>query len=106
MVPEIRFLGQRSTSRALPPAGMRRGSEGCSQTGNDAGILGVMLLEKGCVPFSSATNSKDMNAPGWRFHKLTGDRAGFFSVSVSGNWRLVFRFVGADAVDVDYVDYH
>ncbi len=53
-----------------------------------------------------ATSPKDMNAPAWRLHRLSGALAGFYSVSVSGNWRLVFRFEGTDATDVDYVDYH
>ena len=53
-----------------------------------------------------AVAPKDMNAPGWRLHRLGGDLAGFWSVSVSGNWRLIFRFKGVDAVDVNYVDYH
>ncbi len=47
-----------------------------------------------------------MNAPGWRFHGLSGDLKGFFSVTINGNWRLVFRFNGKDAELVDYVDYH
>lgn len=49
---------------------------------------------------------KDMNALGWRLHRLSGDLAGFYAVSVSGNWRLIFRFEGTDAADIDYVDYH
>jgi toxin HigB-1 len=53
-----------------------------------------------------ATNAKDMNAPGWRLHRLSGDFAGFYSIMVSGNWRLIFRFEGKEALDVDYVDYH
>lgn len=65
-----------------------------------------MRLRIQLTALEHATRAQDMNAPGWRFHKLTGDRAGFFSVSVSGNWRLVFRFEGADAVGVDYIDYH
>jgi proteic killer suppression protein len=85
-----------------------KGLEKFFKTGTKAGIQGqhATRLRIQLTALEHATNSKDMNAPGWRFHKLTGDRAGFFSVSVSGNWRLVFRFVGADAVDVDYVDYH
>ena len=49
---------------------------------------------------------KDMDLPGARLHPLKGDRNGFWAVFVSGNWRLTFRFLGSDAVDVDYVDYH
>jgi proteic killer suppression protein len=48
----------------------------------------------------------DMNFPGWRFHPLTGDRKGFYSVTVSGNWRITFRFQGKNAIDVDLEDDH
>ena len=46
--------------------------------------------------------------PGWRLHQLKGDYRGFWSVSVSvsGNWRVIFRFEKGDAFDVDLVDYH
>ena len=47
-----------------------------------------------------------MNLPGWRLHPLKGALKGAWAVSVSGNWRLVFRFDGRDAVLVDYLDYH
>lgn len=55
---------------------------------------------------SGAQGPKDMMLPGLRLHSLKGDLAGFFAVDVSGNWRIVFRFDGQDAADVDYVDYH
>lgn len=54
----------------------------------------------------SAKRQEDMNAPGWKLHPLTGDFAGHYSVSVNGNWRMTFTFEGADAVLVDYQDYH
>ena len=41
----------------------------------------------------------------WR-HPLEGDRAGQWSVCVSGNWRVLFRFEDGEAVDVDLIDYH
>lgn len=44
--------------------------------------------------------------PGMRLHPLKGDLAGFWSVSVSGNWRVIFRFADGEAHDVDLVDYH
>ncbi len=47
-----------------------------------------------------------MNQVGWRLHSLKGDLAGYWSVRVSGNWRLTFRFVGEDVELVDYQDYH
>jgi toxin HigB-1 len=49
---------------------------------------------------------EEMNIPGWRLHSLSGDLAGYWSITVSGNWRLIFRFDGKDAELVDYVDYH
>jgi len=48
----------------------------------------------------------DMNLPGYRLHQLKGNRTGTWSVKVSGNWRVTFRFDGEDAFDVDFEDYH
>ena len=47
-----------------------------------------------------------MDLPGYRLHSLRGNLAGHYAVSVSGNWRVTFRFEDGDAVDVDYIDYH
>jgi toxin HigB-1 len=44
--------------------------------------------------------------PGWHVHALTGDLAGHWSLTVTGNWRLIVRFDGGDAFDLDLVDYH
>ena len=49
---------------------------------------------------------QDMNIPGFRLHSLAGDLKSHFAVSVSGNWRVTFRFEDGHAVDVDYTDYH
>ncbi|MCH8160038.1 MAG: type II toxin-antitoxin system RelE/ParE family toxin [Proteobacteria bacterium] len=48
----------------------------------------------------------DMNLPGLHLHQLKGSSKGVWSVQVSGNWRITFRFEGPDAVDVNYEDYH
>ena len=48
----------------------------------------------------------DMDVPGFRLHRLRGDLAGFWAVTVRANWRIVFRFEDGHAVDVDYLDYH
>lgn len=48
----------------------------------------------------------DMNLPGLYLHELKGERRGTWTVRVSGNWRITFKFEGEDAVDVDYEDYH
>ncbi|MGE3642518.1 MAG: type II toxin-antitoxin system RelE/ParE family toxin [Beijerinckiaceae bacterium] len=44
--------------------------------------------------------------PGWRIHQLTGDRAGTWSISVSGNWRITFAIVSGEIADLDLEDYH
>lgn len=55
---------------------------------------------------NAAVAPSDMGLPGLKLHPLKGTRSGTWSVSVSGNWRVTFRFSGKDAVDVDYEDYH
>jgi len=54
----------------------------------------------------AARRPQDMNVPGWRLHALKGELAGHWAVSVSGNYRLTFRFDVEDAELVDYQDYH
>ncbi len=44
--------------------------------------------------------------PGWRIHRLSGDRAGTWSISVSGNWRITFRIDNGDVANMDLEDYH
>ena len=53
-----------------------------------------------------ARSTRDLNLPGYRLHQLKGNRAGTWSVTVSGNWRVTFTFEGEDAYDVDLEDYH
>ncbi len=45
-------------------------------------------------------------APGWKLHALKGDLSGYWSMSVSGNWRLIFTWSDGTANDLDLVDYH
>ena len=47
-----------------------------------------------------------MDLPGFRLHSLMGNLKGSYAVSVSGNWRVTFRFEDGHAVDVNYEDYH
>ena len=55
---------------------------------------------------NAAAEIRDMNYPGSRLHPLKGTFETFWSVSVSGNWRIVFRFEDGYALDVNYLDYH
>jgi proteic killer suppression protein len=50
--------------------------------------------------------AEDANLPGFRLHPLKGDLKGHWTVWVSGNWRVTFRFEDGDVFDVDYLDYH
>ena len=54
----------------------------------------------------AASDARDMDLPGLRLHPLTGNRIGLWSVTVSGNWRVTFRFKDGDAEIVNYEDYH
>ena len=59
----------------------------------------LALLDRSRTP-------QDMDLPGLRLHALKGELKGLHAVWVSGNWRVIFRFVDGEAADVDYVDYH
>jgi toxin HigB-1 len=48
----------------------------------------------------------EMDIPGFRLHRLKGEMKDFWAVTVRANWRVIFRFEVADALDVDYIDYH
>jgi proteic killer suppression protein len=78
------------------------------ETGSKAGIqvqhAGRLRLILGRL--SAAADPRDMALPGLDLHALKGDRKGTWAVSVSGNWRVTFKFVGKDADSVDYEDYH
>lgn len=47
-----------------------------------------------------------MAVPSWKLHPLKGDLQGHWAITVNGNWRMTFRFVGTDAELLDYQDYH
>jgi proteic killer suppression protein len=66
----------------------------------------VPRLRRLLASLSTATSPLNMNIAGYQLHPLAGERKGEWAVSVSGNWRLVFRFDGENATDVDLVDYH
>jgi proteic killer suppression protein len=79
----------------------------CS-TGSTAGIRAdhAERLRLILAQLNAAGGPRDMALPGLRLHPLRGRLRGWFAVNVSGNWRVVFRFEGVHAVDVDYLDYH
>ena len=85
-----------------------KGLKGLFETGERRGVapqLAARLLRQLDV-LNRARTTNDMNLPGYRLHQLKGNRSGTWSVAVSGNWRVTFRFSGEDAFDVDLEDYH
>ncbi len=77
-------------------------------TGSRAGIQAAHApkLARQLARLNQATLPADMNVPGWKLHPLKGGLAGQWALSVSGNWRLIFRFSDGDVFNVDYEDYH
>ncbi len=49
---------------------------------------------------------QELDIRGFGFHRLTGNLKGFYSVWVSRNHRIIFRFEDGNAFDVDLIDYH
>ncbi len=66
----------------------------------------VKRLRQILALLATAVTAEDMNLPGLQFHQLKGDLAGFYAVSVSGNWRVIFSFEEGQATEVDLIDYH
>jgi proteic killer suppression protein len=85
-----------------------RGVEKFFRTGSKAGIQPkhASKLRLQLFALDNARQAVDMSAPGWNLHRLAAELKDHGAVSVSGNWRLTFKFEGEDAVLVDYQDYH
>ncbi len=63
-------------------------------------------VERILTILDSATMPQAFDLPGYRLHPLKGELKGLWSVTVRANWRIVFRFEGANAFDVELIDYH
>ena len=85
-----------------------KGLEAYFKTGRMAGIqpIHAKRLRELLTALSVASTPQDLSRPSWRLHGLSGDRAGFYAMTVQANWRLTFRFVGVDVELLDYLDYH
>ena len=85
-----------------------KGLENFFHTGSVAGIQAIhrQRLREVLTVLNVATGPEDLKRPSWRTHRLLGDRSGFYAIWVQANWRLTFRFIGADVELLDYLDYH
>lgn len=76
---------------------------------NDGSRLNAELLPRirdVVANLNVATKPSDLDLPGYRLHALKGSYKGFWSIRISGNFRIVFRMDDGDAYDVDLLDYH
>ena len=87
---------------------MHKGLEKFYNTGTTSGIQAnhAKRLRLILSNLDQAESPDDMDLPGLRLHELKGNRKGIWSVTVSGNWRVTFRFVGRNPEIVNYEDYH
>ncbi len=83
----LRRLYERDDASRLPPAQLQR-------------IRTVLAY------LDAARTPAELDLPGLRLHPLKGKLAGYWSVSISANWRIIFRLEDGDVCDVELVDYH
>ena len=85
-----------------------RGVERFFTSGSKKGIQPEQTRRLKMILFRlhSAERIHDMDYPGSELHQLKGELKGFWSIKVSGNWRILFRFDRGHAWEVDYDGYH
>ena len=78
------------------------------ETGSTSGIRPdhAKRLAHVLTVLNRATTAEEVNLPGWRLHQLKGELSGYWSITVTANWRVIFRFVETDVELVNYLDYH
>lgn len=78
------------------------------ETGSTRGIRAdhAKRLKRILAVLEQAQSPDDANMPGFRLHLLKGDLAEYWAITVSGNWRVTFRFTGQDVELLNYLDYH
>ena len=90
--------------RSFKHRGLKRLYERDDRSGIRPDLLDTVEDILACLDEADAPQA--LNLPGYRLHPLKGDLSGFWSVTVRANWRVIFRFEGADAFDVELIDYH
>jgi proteic killer suppression protein len=90
--------------RSIRHKGLRR----LYESGEPRGVIAehAEKLRDILARLDAARDIGDMDVAGFRLHPLKGEFKGFWAVIVRANWRVIFRFVDSEALDVDYVDYH
>jgi proteic killer suppression protein len=85
-----------------------RGLKRLYEHGDRSGIRPDLLetVERILTVLDNAATPQALNVPRYRLHPHKGELKGLWSVTVPANWRIIFRFEGTDAFDVELVDYH
>jgi len=85
-----------------------KGLEAFYQAGSARGIqtAHAAKLARILAALDAATTQEELSLPAFKLHSLKGKLKGQWSIWVSGNWRVTFRFSGPDVEMVDYLDYH
>ena len=85
-----------------------KGLERFFKKGDHRGIIAKTeeRTERMLDRLDAAVRPEDMNLPGYKFHPLQGGTPKTYSVTVTKNWRITFKFDGEDAIDVNLEDYH
>jgi proteic killer suppression protein len=78
------------------------------ETGSKAGINPehAPRLNRILGVLNAATTLTQIDIPGYKLHPLQGNLATFWSIKVSGNWRIIFKFDDSEIELIDYLDYH
>jgi len=84
--------------------GLKEFFETGSRRGIASGIATRVRIRLDVI--DAAKTIADVNLPGFRLHELKGQRAGTWSIWVSGNQRITFKFIDGHASDVELEDYH
>ena len=85
-----------------------KGLERFYKSGSTSGIQTshAKKLRMQLAALDTAQTIDDIDIPGYRLHPLKGIRSGFWSITVSANWRLTFRYTGGNIYILHYEDYH
>lgn len=85
-----------------------KGLQNFYHSGSKAGIQAAHEKKLGLLltALNVAESQADLNPPNWGLHQLKGKLDGYWSLTVSGNWRIIFKFEDKDVILVDYLDYH
>ncbi len=90
--------------RNIKHKGLKRFFESGDVSGLPSHFIGKIRLVVAIL--DTVTDVRMINIPGGRLHQLSGNRKGFWSLTINKNWRITFRQDGQDIVDVDFEDYH